>query len=64
MTHNVACLFSVYHSEVIPPNLFNHQADVRISPLALNQSKLLEYCWLNDARLLLASAADPISVKF
>ena len=61
MTHNVAYLFSIY---LIPPNLGNHQAEVRISPLALNQSKLLKYCWLNDARLLLASAAGPISVKF
>ena len=36
MTHNVAYLFST-------PNLGNYQADMTISPLALNQSKLLKY---------------------
>ena len=36
MSHNVVYLFST-------PNLGNYQADMRISPLALNQSKLLKY---------------------
>ena len=36
MTQNVVCLFST-------PNLGNYQADMTISPLALNQSKLLKY---------------------
>ena len=29
--------------EVITPNLGNYQADMTISPTAINQSKLLEY---------------------
>ena len=36
MTHKVVYLFST-------PNLDNYQADMTISPLALNQSKLLKY---------------------
>ena len=36
MTHNVVYLFST-------PNLGNYQANMTISPLALNQSKLLKY---------------------
>ena len=36
MSHNVVYLFST-------PNLGNYQADITISPLALNQSKLLKY---------------------
>ena len=36
MTHNVVYLFST-------PNLGNYQAYMTISPLALNQSKLLKY---------------------
>ena len=36
MTHNVVCLFST-------PNLGNYQADMTISPTAINQSKLLKY---------------------
>ena len=36
MSHNVVYLFST-------PNLGNYQADMTISPLALNQSKLLKY---------------------
>ena len=36
MTHNVVYLFST-------PNLGNYQADMTISHLALNQSKLLKY---------------------
>ena len=43
MTHNVVYLFSIYHGEVITPNLGNYQADLTISPSALNQSKLLKY---------------------
>ena len=35
MTHNVVYLFST-------PNLGNYQADMTISPLVLNQSKLLK----------------------
>ena len=36
MTHNVVYLFSI-------PNLGNYQVNMTISPLALNQSKLLKY---------------------
>ena len=36
MSHNVVYLFST-------PNLGNYQANMTISPLALNQSKLLKY---------------------
>ena len=36
MTHNVVYLLST-------PNLGNYQAGMTISPLALNQSKLLKY---------------------
>ena len=36
MTHNVLYLFST-------PNLGNYQADMTISSLPLNQSKLLKY---------------------
>ena len=36
MSHNVVYLFST-------PNSGNYQADMTISPLALNQSKLLKY---------------------
>ena len=36
MSHNAVYLFST-------PNLGNYQADMTISPLALNQSKLLKY---------------------
>ena len=36
ITHNAVYLFSL-------PNLGNYQADMTISPLALNQSKLLKY---------------------
>ena len=50
MSHNVVCLFSIYdemsHNVVYlvsTPNLGNHQANMTISPLALNQSKLLKY---------------------
>ena len=50
MSHNVVNLFSIYdemsHNVVYlfsTPNLDNHKADMRISHLALNQSKLLKY---------------------
>ena len=50
MSHNVVYLFSIYdemtHNVVdlfSTPNLGNYQADMRISPLALNQSKPLRY---------------------
>ena len=50
MSHNVVCLFSMYdemtHNVVYlfsTPNLGNYQADMTISPLSLNQSKLLKY---------------------
>ena len=50
MTHNVVYLFSIYdemtHNVVYlfsTPNLCNYQADMTISPSALNQSKLLKY---------------------
>ena len=50
MTHNVVYLFSIYdemsHNVVYlfsPQNLGNYQPDMTISPLALNQSKLLKY---------------------
>ena len=36
MTHNVVRLFSI-------PNLGSYQAGMTISPLALNESKLLKY---------------------
>ena len=36
MTHNVVYLFST-------PNFGNYQANMTISPLALNQSRLLKY---------------------
>ena len=36
MSHNVVSLFST-------ANLGNNQMDITISPLALNQSKLLKY---------------------
>ena len=50
MSHNVAYLFSIYdemtHNVVYlfsTPNLGNYQADMTISPLALNQLRLLKY---------------------
>ena len=50
MSHNVVYLFSIYdemtHNAVhlfSTPNLGNYQADMTISPLAFNQSKLLKY---------------------
>ena len=50
MSHNVVYLFSIYdemtHNVVhlfSTPNLGNYQANMTISPLALNQSKLLKY---------------------
>ena len=50
MSHNVVYLFSIYdkmtHNVVnlfLTPNMGNYQADMRISFLALNQSKLLRY---------------------
>ena len=43
MTHNVVYLFSIFHDEVLTPNLGNYQADMTISPSALNQTKLLEH---------------------
>ena len=50
MTHNVVYLFSIYdemtHNVVYlfsTPNLGNYHTDMTISPLALNQSKLLKY---------------------
>ena len=50
MSHNVVYLFSIYdemtHDVVYlfsTPNLGNYQADMTISPLVLNQSKLLKY---------------------
>ena len=50
MSHNVIYLFSIYdeiNDNVVylfsTPNLGNYQADMTISPLALNQSKLLKY---------------------
>ena len=50
MSHNVVYLFSMYdettHNVVYlfsTPNLGNYQADMTISLLALNQSKLLKY---------------------
>ena len=50
MGHDVVYLFSIYdemsHNVVYllsTPNLRNYQADMTISPLALNQSKLLQY---------------------
>ena len=50
MSHNVIYLFSTYDEmtrNVVylfsTPNLGNYQADMTISPLALNQSKLLTY---------------------
>ena len=50
MSHNVASLFLIYdemsHNVVYlfsTPNLGNYQADMMISRLALNQSKLLKY---------------------
>ena len=50
MSHNVVYLFSIYdemtHNVVyifLTPNLGNYQADMMISPLARNQSKLLKY---------------------
>ena len=50
MSHNVVHLFSIYdemtHNVVYlfsTPNLGNNQANMMISPLALNQSKLLKY---------------------
>ena len=50
MSHNVVYLFSIYdkmsHNFIYlfsNPNLGNYQADMMISPLALNQSKLLKY---------------------
>ena len=49
MIHNVVYLFSIYDemTHVVylssTPNLGNHQANMRIAPLALNQSKLLKY---------------------
>ena len=50
MSHNVVYLFSIYdemsHNVVYlfsTPNLGNYQADIRIPPSALNQSKRLQY---------------------
>ena len=50
ISHNVVHLFSIYDEmtyNVIylfsTPNLGNNQANMTISPLALNQSKLLKY---------------------
>ena len=50
MDHNVVYLFSIYVEmtrNVVylfsTPNLGNYQADMTISPLAPNQSKLLKY---------------------
>ena len=50
MSHNVVYLFSIYDEmtrNVVylfsSPNLGHCQADITISPLALNQSKLLKY---------------------
>ena len=50
MSHNVVYLFSIYDEmtrNVVylfsTPNLGNYQANMTISPLALNQSKLLKY---------------------
>ena len=50
MSHNVVYLFSIYdemtHNLVYlfsTPNLGNYQADMTISPVGLNQSKLLKY---------------------
>ena len=50
MSHNVVYLFSIYdemsHNVVYlfsTSNLGNYQVDMTISPLALNQSKLLKY---------------------
>ena len=50
MSHNVVYLFPIYdemsHNVVYlfsTPNLGNCQANMMISPLALNQSKLLKY---------------------
>ena len=50
MNHNVVYLFPIYdemsHNVVYlfsTPNLGNYQADMTLSPLALNQSKLLKY---------------------
>ena len=49
MSHNVVYLFSIYdemtHNVIYlfsTPNLGNYQANMAISPLALNQSKLLK----------------------
>ena len=56
MSHNVVYLFSIYeemtHNVVylfLTPHLGNYQGDMTISPLALNQSKLLKYfqCIIN-----------------
>ena len=50
MSHNVVYLFSIYnemtHNVVYlfsSPNLGDYQADMTISPLTLNQSKLFKY---------------------
>ena len=50
MNHNVVYLFLIYDEMThyvlylfSTPNLGNYQAGMRISPLALNQSKLLKY---------------------
>ena len=50
MSHNIVYLFSIYdemsHNVVYlfsTPNLGNYQADMTISPLALNQLKLRKY---------------------
>ena len=43
MTPNIMNLFSIYHGQVMTLNLGNYKADMAISPLGLNQSKLLKY---------------------
>ena len=52
MTHNVVYLFST-------PNLGNYQANMTISPLALNQSKLLKYFQKTRSYYRKESAAVP-----
>ena len=50
MSHNVIYSFSIYDERTLnvvhifsTPSLGSYQADMTISPLALNQSKLLKY---------------------
>ena len=40
-------LFSIFHGEVIASNLGSYQADMTISPTALNQSNLFKYFSIN-----------------